>query len=189
MFLQVIGGFTSLVALHIVQLRSDDTCVWVIQETKNFLLYAVAHYPQLGLEFLAIGRVGTADQIVRVDTRKSLLEKQEEKTVATANKGKGKGKGKAKSINESALVGYSGSSSSSSSSSGSSSDSLDTVATADSQDDDLDVVLDDNDNDDDDAYSDSDPTGLWTDIQIVCMPMFQIGYISIFRKEVVNAPL
>jgi len=52
--MQRISGFGNLRALHIIQLRNDDTCVWVMRETKRFLMDSISHYPELKLEWLSI---------------------------------------------------------------------------------------------------------------------------------------
>ncbi|ROW09652.1 hypothetical protein VMCG_02651 [Cytospora schulzeri] len=64
-FLQHISGLTSLRALHIINLRSDDTCVWVMRETKRFILDNLSHYPELKLEWLAIDDDDRVERIVR----------------------------------------------------------------------------------------------------------------------------
>ncbi|OAA68418.1 F-box domain, Skp2-like protein [Niveomyces insectorum RCEF 264] len=91
-FLQCIYGYTSLVALHVIHLRNDDTCVWVMRETKRFLIDMLSHHPHLKLEYLAIdSNNGTVERIVRVDARKE-REKRQERRRARMAKAKGKTK-------------------------------------------------------------------------------------------------
>ncbi|KAK4241933.1 hypothetical protein C8A03DRAFT_11841 [Achaetomium macrosporum] len=100
--MQHIAGLASLRALHVVHLRNDDTCVWVMRETKRFLIDNVSHYPHLKLEYIAIDEDDRADQLIRVsdwykdggDT-KSGEGKSAEK--------EGKGKQKAAGVNLSSL--------------------------------------------------------------------------------------
>ncbi|KAL1835398.1 hypothetical protein VTJ49DRAFT_6814 [Mycothermus thermophilus] len=58
-------------ALHVVHLRNDDTCVWVMRETKRFLIDNVSHYPHLRLEWIAIDEDDRADRLIRVSGWKS----------------------------------------------------------------------------------------------------------------------
>ncbi|KAK4126657.1 hypothetical protein N657DRAFT_662807 [Parathielavia appendiculata] len=64
--MQHIYGLASLRALHVVHLRNDDTCVWVMRETKKFLIDNVSHYPDLKLEWIAIDEDDRVDKLVRV---------------------------------------------------------------------------------------------------------------------------
>lgn len=90
-FLRRLPGFVSLEALHIIQLRNDDTCVWVMQETKRFLLDTLTHYPHLKLEWLAIDNSVTVDHIKRVVVKKKKKQrKQKEKKKSATYKGKEK---------------------------------------------------------------------------------------------------
>lgn len=83
--MQQIPWFVSLRALQIIQFRNDDTCVWVMRETKRFLLDHLSHYPDLKLEWVSIDDDSCAEHIVR-------------STEAT-DKGKQKSKGKEKATN------------------------------------------------------------------------------------------
>lgn len=56
---------TKLRALHIVNLRNDDTCVWVMRETKRFIIDNLSHFPDLKLEWLAIDEDEHAERLVR----------------------------------------------------------------------------------------------------------------------------
>lgn len=55
----------NLRALHIVNLRSDDTCVWVMRETKRFIIDNLSHFPELKLEWLAIDVDEHAERLIR----------------------------------------------------------------------------------------------------------------------------
>ena len=68
--MQHIAGLAELRALHVVHLRNDDTCVWVMRETKRFLIDNVSHYPDLKLEWIAIDEDDRVDQLVRVTPSK-----------------------------------------------------------------------------------------------------------------------
>ncbi len=68
--MQHIAGLSELRALHVVHLRNDDTCVWVMRETKRFLIDNVSHYPDLKLEWIAIDEDDRVDQLVRVSPSK-----------------------------------------------------------------------------------------------------------------------
>ncbi|KAJ0115291.1 hypothetical protein J7T55_012567 [Diaporthe amygdali] len=63
--LQHISGLANLRALHIINLRNDDTCVWVMRETKRFVIDNLSHYPELKLEWLAIDDDERVERIVR----------------------------------------------------------------------------------------------------------------------------
>ncbi|KAK3324183.1 F-box domain-containing protein [Cercophora scortea] len=84
-FMQHLAGLTSLRALHIVRLRNDDTCVWVMRETKRFLVDNVSHHPEMKLEWISIDEEDRVDRLIRpVDFAK----KEKKKT----KKAKGKQK-------------------------------------------------------------------------------------------------
>lgn len=55
----------NLRALHIVNLRNDDTCVWVMRETKRFIIDNLSHFPDLKLEWLAIDEDEHAERLIR----------------------------------------------------------------------------------------------------------------------------
>lgn len=84
-FLQHISGLTNLRALHIINLRNDDTCVWVMRETKRFIIDNLSHYPELKLEWLAIDDDERVERIVRWKEPP-----KEEKNNSAKSKGKGK---------------------------------------------------------------------------------------------------
>jgi len=65
--MQHIAGLTSLRALHVVRLHTDDTCMWVMRETTQFLVDNISHYPELDrLEWLAVEDCDRVDRLVRV---------------------------------------------------------------------------------------------------------------------------
>ncbi|KAK1829020.1 putative f-box domain-protein [Podospora conica] len=86
-FMQQLSGLVSLRALHIVQLRNDDTCVWVMRETKRFLIDNLTHHPHLKLEWISIDDDDRVERLVRV----SDLPKKDKKQ---SKKAKGKQKAK-----------------------------------------------------------------------------------------------
>lgn len=101
--MQHIAGLASLRALHVVHLRNDDTCVWVMRETKKFLIDNVSHYPDLKLEYIAIDEDDRVDQLVRVSAKKAADgdddgEGPEGKDKKKDRKGKGKQKAATSSI-------------------------------------------------------------------------------------------
>ncbi|KAL0933219.1 f-box domain-containing protein [Colletotrichum truncatum] len=53
-FMQHISGLASLRALNVTQFRNDDTCVWVMRETRRFIVDNLCHYPGLKLEWISI---------------------------------------------------------------------------------------------------------------------------------------
>lgn len=82
--LQHIQLLKNMRALHIINLRNDDTCVWVMRETKRFVIDTLSHFPELKLEWLAIDEDEHAERIVRW------------KAPPTDKKKESKGKGKEK---------------------------------------------------------------------------------------------
>ncbi|ERS98912.1 hypothetical protein HMPREF1624_04105 [Sporothrix schenckii ATCC 58251] len=69
MLQRCLSGFRSLRALHVVRLRNDDTCVWVMQEVRHFLMDMLCHYPHLPLTYVATEGSHSIDRIVRVNKR------------------------------------------------------------------------------------------------------------------------
>ncbi|KAI1503059.1 hypothetical protein F5X99DRAFT_376643 [Biscogniauxia marginata] len=80
-FIQNIHGLVNLRALQLISFRHEDTCLSVMRETRRFIVDAVAHYPQLKLEYLCMVDDERVTRIVR-------------KPRATKKTEKGKGKGK-----------------------------------------------------------------------------------------------
>ncbi|KXX78907.1 hypothetical protein MMYC01_204860 [Madurella mycetomatis] len=91
-FMQRLAGLASLRALHIIQFRNDDTCVWVMRETKRFLIDNISHYPFLKLEWISIDDDDRAERLVRVAPNPEKKKKDEKngKTAADGSKGKQK---------------------------------------------------------------------------------------------------
>lgn len=89
---QHIFGLKNLRALHVIQLRNDDTCMWVMRETRRFLIDNLSHYPEMKLEWLSIDDEYRVERIVRPDDPES--KKSQKK-----NKAKGKQKAKASLTN------------------------------------------------------------------------------------------
>ncbi|KAF8849293.1 hypothetical protein BDZ45DRAFT_604593 [Acephala macrosclerotiorum] len=104
--LQSMPSMESLRALHTIQFRVDDTCVWVMREFRKFTVDIVSHNPDMKLEYLAL-----ENAVERLARRKAPPPKKMTKD----SKGKGKAKGldlvSAKALAELAL-GNSGPSSS-----------------------------------------------------------------------------
>jgi len=83
--MQHLSGLINLRALHIIQLRNDDTCVWVMRETKRFLIDNLSHHPHLKLEWISIDDEDRVERLIRP----SDLPKNE-KSVSKKAKGKQK---------------------------------------------------------------------------------------------------
>lgn len=79
----------NLRALHIVSLRSVDTCVWAMRETKEFLLDGLSHHPEMKLEWVSIDE---DDKVDRILMPSELLAESKKKKKKTAKKDKGKQK-------------------------------------------------------------------------------------------------
>ncbi|KAF7535656.1 hypothetical protein G7054_g5150 [Neopestalotiopsis clavispora] len=54
-FLQYLAGLVNLRALHVLSFRVDDTCLSVMRETRRFIVDTVSHYPEMRLEWIAMG--------------------------------------------------------------------------------------------------------------------------------------
>ncbi|PQE20195.1 f-box domain-containing protein [Rutstroemia sp. NJR-2017a BBW] len=98
---QNLTGLESLRALHAIEFRSEDTCMWVIKEFRKFTMDSIAHDPASKLEYLALEK--SVEQLVRKkkgvgagDGRDAKNGKNggAGKTADGKNKGKGKKKGK-----------------------------------------------------------------------------------------------
>jgi hypothetical protein len=91
--LQFMPGLTNLRALHTLQFRHEDSCVWVMREFRKFAVDTVSHNPEMKLEYLALE--DTVERLVRRTPKK------------VDKKGKGKekaGAGRGKSLAELALL-------------------------------------------------------------------------------------
>ncbi|KAK6202153.1 hypothetical protein LQW54_009022 [Pestalotiopsis sp. IQ-011] len=64
-FLQHLSGLVNLRALHVLFFRVDDTCLSVMRETRRFIVDTVSHYPEMQLEWIAMGDDHRADRIIR----------------------------------------------------------------------------------------------------------------------------
>lgn len=60
---QFMPGLESLRALHTIEFRCRETCAWVMQEFRKFVVDNVAHNPEMKLEYLALG--ASVDRLVR----------------------------------------------------------------------------------------------------------------------------
>lgn len=75
--MQHLPGLTTLRVLHVIHLRNDDTCMWVMRETKRFLIDIVSHYPDLKLKLVSIDEDDRVDKLVRFpEPKKTALEKE-----------------------------------------------------------------------------------------------------------------
>lgn len=89
--MQSLSGLVNLQALHVIQLRNDDTCVWVMRETKRFFVDNLSHYPEMKLEWISIDDDDRVERILRpADTprkekSKKSKGKQKAKPTATNN--------------------------------------------------------------------------------------------------------
>jgi hypothetical protein len=87
--MQFLPGFTSLRALHTIQLRNEDTCHTVHIQFRKFLVDIVANNPEVKLEYIAL-----VDNIERIVRRK--------KPPKSAKPSDKKGKGKAVGVDNTA---------------------------------------------------------------------------------------
>ncbi|KAK0620295.1 hypothetical protein B0T14DRAFT_457159 [Immersiella caudata] len=71
-YMQHLSGLINLRALHIIQLRNDDTCVWVMRETKRFLIDNLSHHPHLKLEWISIDDEDRVERLIRPSDRAKL---------------------------------------------------------------------------------------------------------------------
>lgn len=58
-------GLVNLRALQLISFRTEDTCLSVMRETRQFIVDAVSYHPDLKLEYLALGDEDRAMRIVR----------------------------------------------------------------------------------------------------------------------------
>jgi len=78
--MQYISGLTALRVLHIISFHNpEDTCTWVMRETRKFAVDVICHNPTMKLEYLALDQ--SVDRLV---CRKPMLKPKVDK------KGKGK---------------------------------------------------------------------------------------------------
>ncbi|KAK4677994.1 hypothetical protein QC764_303610 [Podospora pseudoanserina] len=89
-FMQRLAGLVSLRALHIAQLRNEDTCVWVMRETKKFLIDNLSHHPHLKLEWISIDDDDRVERLIRArDLPKRKKEKNNKVKKMSATTGLG----------------------------------------------------------------------------------------------------
>ena len=63
--MQQLSGLVELRALHIIHLRNDDTCMWVLRETKKFLVDNLSHHPEMKLEWLSLDDDDRVERLIR----------------------------------------------------------------------------------------------------------------------------
>lgn len=61
--LQYMSGLSSLRVFHTIHFRNDDNCTWVMKEFRKFAVDAIAHNPDMKLEYLALDT--SVDRLVR----------------------------------------------------------------------------------------------------------------------------
>lgn len=86
--MQHLAGLSALRALHVVQFRNDDTCIWAIRETKRYLIDNVSHYPDLPLEWVSIDDEDRVDHLLRVRRQDGTKKNKKKKSPSTTGKGK-----------------------------------------------------------------------------------------------------
>ncbi|TDZ31792.1 hypothetical protein C8035_v000953 [Colletotrichum spinosum] len=77
-FMQHISGLVSLRALNVTHFRNDDTCVWVMRETRRFIVDNLCHYPDLKLEWISIDD-DRVERIIRPPPQTPAAKKEEKK--------------------------------------------------------------------------------------------------------------
>ncbi|OHX00858.1 F-box domain-containing protein [Colletotrichum incanum] len=84
-FMQHISGLVSLRALNVTQFRNDDTCVWVMRETRRFIVDNLCHYPDLKLEWISIDD-DRVERIIRPPPQTAAGKAEEKKNKKGKNK-------------------------------------------------------------------------------------------------------
>ncbi|GKT45692.1 uncharacterized protein ColSpa_05873 [Colletotrichum spaethianum] len=84
-FMQHISGLVSLRALNVTQFRNDDTCVWVMRETRRFIVDNLCHYPDLKLEWISIDD-DRVERIIRPPPQTPAAKAEEKKNKKSKNK-------------------------------------------------------------------------------------------------------
>jgi hypothetical protein len=84
--MQYFAGLIKLKAINILRFRNNDTCIWVMRETLNFIVDNLSHHPELQLEWIAM-EDDRLDRVIRPS--KSATTNEE------PSKRRSKGKGKA----------------------------------------------------------------------------------------------
>jgi len=89
--MQGLRGLKSLVAMHILNMRTPDQCASLTRESRKFTIDNITHIPELKIKYLAM------DNIVFEIARKPSFFRDKGKAKAEADV-KGKGKGKEKEV-------------------------------------------------------------------------------------------
>ena len=79
------AGLKSLIALHILSIRTDDHCTSIARECRRFTVDNITHCPTLKIKYLAM-----QGQVYKLIRKANSVEKPRQ--VAKDAKGKGKGK-------------------------------------------------------------------------------------------------
>ena len=87
--MQHVPKLTNLRALNVVHFRSNDTCPWVMRETRRFLVDTLSHHLELKLEWLAIDD-GSVVRIIRDSPREDKPLDEDAKKESKSKKGKEK---------------------------------------------------------------------------------------------------
>ncbi len=93
--MQYLSSLANLRALQVVHLRNEDVCVWVMHETKRFLLDHISHHPEMKIEYLSVNEDDRVERIIRrkpVD-RQTVAKDREERRKGKKSKGKQKAVG------------------------------------------------------------------------------------------------
>lgn len=82
--MQHFSNMVSLRAIHILQFKNNDTCIWVMREILKFIVDNLSHNPELELEWIAM-EDDRVDRVVRqtqdpADPNKSTKGKQKAKS-------------------------------------------------------------------------------------------------------------
>ena len=81
--MQYISGLTALRVLHIISFHNpEDTCTWVMRETRKFAVDVICHNPTMKLEYLALDQ--SVDRLV---CRKPMLKPKVDKARAKRRTG------------------------------------------------------------------------------------------------------
>ncbi|KAI5463151.1 hypothetical protein BGZ63DRAFT_422546 [Mariannaea sp. PMI_226] len=83
-FMQYFSGLVNLKAINILHFRNNDTCIWVMRETLNFIVDNLSHHPELQLEWIAM-EDERLDRVIRPSQTAKISEEPKRR-----NKGKGK---------------------------------------------------------------------------------------------------
>ncbi|KAB5571944.1 hypothetical protein GE09DRAFT_1216547 [Coniochaeta sp. 2T2.1] len=89
-FMRRMAKLVSLRALHIISLRNEDTCVWVMRETKEFLLDNLSHHPEMKLQWVSIDEDDRVDRILMPSELAANSKNKKKKKKAKKSKGKQK---------------------------------------------------------------------------------------------------